>query len=437
MRNFLLGLLGARQADQRSFIIGESLSVAIAQIFGILLVLVLNISWVRFLGPREFGHYSFAQSWVNILAVVGSMGFGTANVRLIPKYLVGSRWGELAGLIRGSLGLTALMSLVVAGLFMLVVPKFYDTAQSSYFLVSGILIIPVSLLLVTSGTLKGFKKIFFAQCVSLVVRPLLMLLAIGLFTFLCKGGTSASWGIGINLFASICALVFLLFIIRPTLMKYVRGHVVCYQFKEWFSYSLPLVMIVGINVINNRIGVLAVGMHLGPEVTGQYAACLQISLLAGFGLVVVGMVAQPILSEQFTRNDFEQIGHTLRVTARGALFLSLPITLVIILAGKWVLNLMDESYVEAYPVLVVLTLGQVSSVLFGQVGTLLVMTDKQRSTMYILGASAMMHILLLVLLVPRMGIMGAGLSSGLVILFWNSLMSIVVLRKLGLRATAF
>ena len=83
------------------------------------------------------------------------------------------------------------------------------------------------------------------------------------------------------------------------------------------------------------------------------------------------------------------------------------------------------------------SLAKLISVLAGQVGTLLVMTDMQRSAMYILAGGAVIHLTLLVLLVPSYGVLGAGFASLLNGIFWNVAMSCVIWSKFKLRATAF
>lgn len=429
-------LLGGPQFDFRRFLVGESAKVGILQVSGLLLALGLNVVWVRFLGPDGFGHYSFALSWVNILAVVGSLGWGTANIRLIPRFRVEENWTELSGLLVVSLGSSLLVSSVVGLLYVLVIPRYYPHVPWLFHVGSGLLIVAVSLLLVATGTLKGFNKVVAAQFVSLLFRPLGMLVIIAMLNWTSVGNGLRFTGVGINFLASLAALLLLVSIIRRTAVGLDQKPGTRFHLSKWIGFSLPLVVIQGVNVLNNRLGVLAVGFFLSPEETGQFAACVQISLLAGFGLLVVGMVAQPVLSELFSRGDFRQIKMTLVLTARGALLLSVPVILIILIGGKWILGLMSPTFVAAYPVLLVLTTGQAIGVLAGQVGTMLVMTDNQRPAMYILSVGALIHLVLLFLLVPEMGLMGAGLAALLNGIYWNLAMSLVVWKKFGLRTTA-
>lgn len=436
MKVFLPEFLGGRQSGLQASILSGSVQVFAVQVVGLSLALALNIIWVRVLGPRDFGHYSFALSWVNILAVLGSMGWGTAVVRLIPKFRVEERLGELSGLMVGALATSAAGAMAIWGVYFVVVPRFYPGVPDLFHAITGALIIPVSLLLVASGIVKGFKNVVAAQFVHLVVRTLVMLGLVGLYGAASARQFSAVTGLVINLAASLVSLVVLLVFIRKFSRRYLAEFSREYNFRQWFRYSFPLLLIIGFNVLNNRVGILATGFYMSPESTGKYAACAQVSLLAGFGLLVVGMVAQPILSELFSQRNFEQISLTLKLTARGALLVTIPLAIGILVGGKWLLSFMSETYSEAFPILVVLTCGQIFSVLAGQVGTLLVMTDMQQKAMIILGLSCLFHVVLLYFLVPIYGMMGAAASAVITTIFWNTIMTVVVWRKFHLRATA-
>lgn len=70
----------------------------------------------RWMGPSEFGIYSFALAWMMLLAIPMSLGLPATNVRFIPQYLASGDFSATVGLIRASWWLTCGAGLLLAGI---------------------------------------------------------------------------------------------------------------------------------------------------------------------------------------------------------------------------------------------------------------------------------------------------------------------------------
>jgi len=419
-------------------LIHGSIWIFILNVCGMGLMFILNIVLARVLGAAQFGHYAFAISWISILAIAGTLGWDVAAVRIIPKLKVEEKYGQISGLIRGSLLMSTGTTIALVGM-VAIIGLIWVPGRLSWILVliAGTLTVILANLGVVSGVMKGLKLVVFSQAINMVVRPTLFLCGLGIFLLVDIGSLGPMHALLLNIGAALSCLLILLHHVRKRVGQSGEDNAWRSNARSWLGYALPMFVVVCVNVMFQRLGVVVVGFYLDPISTGQFAACTQISAFAGFGLLIAGVTVQPTLSELYSRGEIDAIRPILRWAARIALLLSLPVIVVILFYGDRILGLMSREFVPAHMVLKVLAMNQLICVVNGLVGTLLVMTDRQRTAGYILGSSAVVYSVLLFVLVPSHGILGAAYAGIVATIGWNSIMSLFVWRQLGVRTMAF
>ena len=115
---------------------------------------------------------------------------------------------------------------------------------------------------------------------------------------------------------------------------------------------------------------------------------------------------------------------------------SLPVFLFIFVWGEWVLGWFGDAFVSGYGILAVLCLGQMVISLTGPVGFLMSMTGYQRQAAWVIGATALLNIVLNALLISLMGMIGAAVATAIVISLRSIVLSVLVKKKLRISATA-
>jgi O-antigen/teichoic acid export membrane protein len=109
--------------------------------------------------------------------------------------------------------------------------------------------------------------------------------------------------------------------------------------------------------------------------------------------------------------------HKLRaflVTCRKWMFgLSLAGALVVLALGKPILWLFGESFVSGYPVMVALAAGLLIRSLAGPLQGLLVVAGQQNLAAVALGVATLANVVLNLLLIPRYGLLGAGVATAM------------------------
>jgi len=399
---------------------------------------LLQLFLARSLGASQFGIYIFVLTWFNILAVVAKFGLETTTVRFVAAYRVREEWGALRGLLQLSHRFVWVSSLLVALVAAGVVWQLGDRLEPELARTFWLCCVGLPLWAgqgLRASALQALRQVVRAQVPEQIVRPTLHAVLVGLL-LLCTAWTlSAPVVMALNLLAILVAFVLLTVWLRQCLPEGARSAAPVMELHKWRNVTLPLYVMAGTHLLMSQVDTVTVGMLVGTTEAGIYAVAARLAQLIVFGLTAINTVAGPMISQLHSTGRNEELQRVATVTSRGILAYSLPVCLVMMVGGKFMLSLFGPSFVAGYPVLVILTLGQLVNALTGSVGLILTMTGNQLEALRILVGSAALNVLLNALLVSRWGIIGAAVATGTCIAFQNLAMAYFVWKRLGLKTT--
>lgn len=413
-----------------------SLLAFIVQGLGAGLILLSEIIAARLLGVGEFGIYSMVAAWIYVLVLLGALGYNHALLRFVPAYSVHGDWASLRGVIRHAnawAGLAVLLITLCGAGLLWVLPL--DSAVVYPFAVA-LLALPFQVLSsLRQAVLRGMNSIGRALLPDYVLRPLVF---IGLLLV-------AAWGYGqvidaLTAFSFNLAAVLTAFMIgwywqHKTLPVNLKQFAPLYHDREWLRTAAPLWLLVGLTLISNRIDVIMLGMLSNKENVGVYTAASRVADVIVFGLVSANAVAAPMISRLHATGCREELQKMVRLTAKGIFCFTVPIALVVLIFGQWILGFFGREFIQGYEVLAILVAGQLVNALAGPVGSLLTMTGYQVQAAKMTAVAALLNLLLNLGLIPQLGIIGAAIATAVGIATWNLLMLRFVRKKLSLDAS--
>ncbi|MBW7998324.1 MAG: oligosaccharide flippase family protein [Candidatus Glassbacteria bacterium] len=400
---------------------------------------LIALAFARTLGAAGFGAYSFAITWIGVLSVPAILGFEGLLVREVAGYQSGERWGLLNGLILRSrqfaLGgsvCTVVAAAVLAWLFEGDLEEQMATAFSI-----GLLALPlVALVRVTQAALMGLHRVVPAQIPETVIQPCLLAIFFGIALVLPGVGVQAPLVVGLFGTAMLVALLVstaLWHALQPPDIKRAKPE---FATPEWLRSARTFTLISGIGVLGPSLGVIMLGSMAGAEATGIFGVASSAAALIALPLLAINAPLAPTISRIFTEGKREELQGLATKAARSALLLSLPVALVFIGLGHWVLLLFGAEFTDGYGVLVILSLAQVINAGMGSVGVLLQMTGHERDVARSLAIAVSFNVLANLFLIPLWGVNGAAVGAAGNLVIWNVLMAVTVHRKLGIRPTA-
>ena len=192
-----------------------------------------------------------------------------------------------------------------------------------------------------------------------------------------------------------------------------------YEMREWLKTAFGLLSVsVAQLILAGQTDIVIVGTVVSKAEAGHYAIANQIAGVLSMGTTAMSFVAAPSIAQYHRAGDRVALQRLLNRVRWTNLIPTLPALAFIAVAGRPLLGLFGPSFKEAYPVLLVLSAGGLQAAAGGSIaGFLLTMTGNERAGAGIIGAAAVVYLVLVAILAPLYGAMGVALSTVSAFLF--------------------
>lgn len=401
-----------------------------------LLGVALQIYLARALGPQGYGFYIYPLSWLAILLVFGRFGVDTATIRYVAAYLRQRKYAQLKGFLEYSNNLLLLSTVVTVGVVALVIevalPNL-DPALRAVFRMTYLLA-PVTLFIdIYEARSRALKRVFMAQAPKAVGRPVgyIVLLTVALITGVTL---SPAMAMAINVVASALTLAAARWIFLRLRPRELLAAAPASRSGEWVRTSAALVLSASFSMLLLQTDSVMLGLLIDTTATGLYASAVKIASLMVFPIVAVNYVLSPKIAELHASGDTSHLQRLVTLAARALLVVSVVAFIGIAGLGRPILGLFGLPFLTAYAPLLILASGQLVNSLAGSVGVLMTMTANQNVTAVVLGAAAVLNLVLNLLLIPPFGMHGAAVATASSTIVWNVLLTHQVWRRLGILA---
>jgi O-antigen/teichoic acid export membrane protein len=174
------------------------------------------------------------------------------------------------------------------------------------------------------------------------------------------------------------------------------------------------------------------GAYLGVEEVGIYSVALATAAFVPVLLKSVNAIFGPVISELHGKGELGMVARLYQTSTKWCGALTWPLVCVLLVYAEDLMRIFGEDFSRGGPALAALAMGQLVNVAVGPAGQLLIMTGHQRAEVWIQFAAAVLSIVTLLLLVPRLGILGAAVAFSLVLALANLLRLFFVFSILSL-----
>ena len=398
------------------------------------LLYLSQIVLARWMGGSEYGIYVAVWTWVLILGGLCNLGLNLAIIRLAPVYRETGELARLRGLIHGS----RLVSLAVGTLIMAVgilgLSLFKPYIDSHFVLPVYLALVCVPLYALTDvqdGIGRGNAWMGLALIPPYVLRPVLMLASMFVAVQLglemnaataAGGAIIATWGAGIVQTA----------LINKRLKDSIPAGAREYTFGPWLKTSLPLLVILGCELLMQNADVLVISHYMTPADVGIYFAAGKTMALIMFVHYAVGSAVANKFAALNARGDKESLRAFVKDAVNWTFWPSLAGAAIILALGKPLLWLFGPQFAAGYPVMCILVVGFLFRSSMGPAEFLLNMLGEQTLCATVLTAAAMLNVALNFALVPNFGLVGAAAATSISLMMAALMNSIVVWRRLDI-----
>ena len=404
------------------------------------LTLLLSAVVARIVGAAGYGAYAYAQTLVNLLAILACLGTDRLLVRLVATYHEQEQWGLIRGILRWSNRralATSLLIVVTATIVCYLSLPYSSQVARQTFLVSLLLLPLLALTTLRLSALQGMHYVLRGQLPETIFRPVLMLGLLAFIYFAFGSNLGAPAAASVNVVATGLAFLIGAKLLRDVLPPGIKTNSPQYREAEWMDHAQPLLLIQLLWVASTNIDTIILGALKGTEAVGFYAVANRGADLISFALVALNAPLSPMFARLWVRGEVEELQRVARLAAYVSLLLSLPVALTLSIHGSWFMTLFGLPFPQAKTVFIILSTGHIVNVMIGLVGLLLIMSGHEREAAKGFVVSIIIQSLLCVLLIQPWGIIGAAVARSCGLLVWNLLLLRTAYNKLSINPTVF
>tara|TARA_R110002012_G_scaffold74542_3_gene188947 strand:- start:5296 stop:6621 length:1326 start_codon:yes stop_codon:yes gene_type:complete len=372
------------------------------KVLRLLIALSVGVWVTRYLGPEQFGILSYAQSFVGIFAALSSLGLNDIIIRELVKnqdkrnLILGSSFGLQ------TLGSTIIMLLLTISIyyndnepltnriiiilgvltfinsFNVIASYFHSQVKSKFYAMAGLVGVIISALLKVYLILGNYSLIYFVYVLAFDV----IFLVSGLIWFYSKSGESLlrwkfSWSIA----------------------------------KDLLKDAWPLILSGIIISIYMKIDQVMIKEFLGNGEVGQYSAAVRLSEAWYFIPTIICSSLFPAIINAKLKDDTLYMDRLQRLYNL-MVVLGAVIILPVLTLSDWMIQLLyGEAFQRSAGVLDIHILGSVFVFLGVANQKWFISENYQAYNIICLGAGMLVNIVLNVIMIPKMGIMGAAYAT--------------------------
>jgi len=403
----------------------------VLKIMGAGFAFFLQIIIARQFGASGAGTYFLALTVTIFAASIVRLGMDNPVTRFVATHVLANEFGKVLGVVTLASRVTFLVSTVVATIIYFLAEhisnNLFDKPQLSLPLkYMAIIIIPLAMSVIYAKALQGLKKTSETVLILGFFTPLIA--CFGLYVVKPKIGILGAviiYGVAV-----VTTMVFASFRWYQARKNW-KHEKLEYPKKVLFEASWPLFGAVFIEQLIHVFPFMVLGVWATINDVGLFAIAQRTSGIVGLLLVAANVVLAPKMAELFKMKDMLALA---KITRYGGLIVTgvaSPVIFTFLVFPKWVMGLFGGEFVEAWLLLVIMSVGQLVNLMTGSVAFLLMMTGHERIHLYVNLIAAMLSISLSLLLIPYLGAVGAAISSAVPLIVVNLLRTYFVKKKLG------
>ena len=433
----------ARLIARIKAILGERSDSRLAQLFAgkvflvrvasALLALASQVLLARWMGSFEFGIYIYVWTWVLMIGALSDAGLSSAARRFIPEYtgiksfdllrgfLSGSRWlafgvATAVGAV-GAVGVTAIAPYLDQ---FTVVPLYLACAT-----------IPIyGLVQVQAGIAQSYDWPNLALMPFYIWRQITLTALMGA-AYLFGAPTGAVTAMIVAVVTTWAVTIGQLIVLDRRLKNSVPGGPKRYEVKTWFATSLPIFVAEAFYLLLTYVDILALENLRSPDDVAVYYAGARLLAIVAFVYFAISGATTHKFTEYHVSGDKARLVAFFAETVRWTFWPSLAICVLILALGKPLLSLFGAGFERGYPVMFILAVGMLARAAVGPAERLLNMLGERKQCALIYAAAFAINLVLCVILIPRIGIEGAGAATSAALVVESILLYFVAKRRLG------
>lgn len=402
-----------------SFLLKKSFLALTIRFSSFIASYLLTFSIARLYGASVVGTYALAYTLLQIMAILSLFGLDNLIVRSLASAPDENKFSIIKSTYIHSLIIVVSFALIISVLSYVLsdfisTEVFHKPQFASHFRISCLALIPFVSVLLHAACFRGMKNMTGFSIFRLLI-PLFTALLI-IFFFYANKKISPVQSLMISVIF-LCAISFIAW------FRFARLSGVHYEIKnkslKILYQSYPMLITGSVFFILGWVDNICIGIFKTERDLGIYDIAFKIAAASAIVLAAFNAIQAPVFAELYAKSEKKKLRSIVQSSTRIMFYITFPLTLLVCLFPEVILGIFGDEFKEASLSLIILSIGSFINVSSGSVGILLQMTGRQRQYNNIVLIGAGINIGLNILLIPRMGILGAAIASATSKIFQN------------------
>jgi O-antigen/teichoic acid export membrane protein len=397
------------------------------------LALVSQVFLARWMGSFEFGIFIYAWTWVLMIGALSDLGLSSAARRFIPEYAENKALDRLRGFLAGARWLSVAIASVIGAIGALGVwllsPHLDQYSVAPLYLACAV--IPIYGLVQTqAGIAQSYDWPNLALMPFFVWRQLAMTALMGA-AYLMGAPTGAVIAMIVAAVTTWAVTLGQMVVLNRRLKKKVPAGPATYEPRVWIATSFPIFIVEGFYLLLTYVDILALEHYRSPDEVAVYYAGARLLAIVAFVYFAIAGATTHKFTEYHVAGDGKRLASFFAETIKWTFWPSLAVCAGILAFGKPLLGLFGENFESGYLVMFILSVGMLARAAVGPAERLLNMLGERKQCAAIYAGAFTINLVLCIVLIPRMGIEGAGISTSTALVLESICLYLVAKRRLG------
>ncbi len=421
-KNRLLKYITDKMEDAhlKELLKGSSIFI-VFKFFGLITAYTFTLLITRNLGADAMGIFALSFTVLQITSALGRLGLDTALIRFVAEYSSQGRKDLVKEIYLKTVKIVIPFGIFLSVLMFFSSPYlakyiFNKEHLSEYFRIASFAILPMVLVFINSGSLRGLKKIKEFSFLHNVSIYLFAIIILALFLLSTKGEhiPLISYVLAV---AIVCVLSTILWLRSSKLTSLPDQDSI--KLRDLLNVSMPMLLSGLLFFIMAWTDTIMLGMFRTEGEVGVYNIAFRVASLISITMFAINSIAAPKFAEFYGKGDMKGLGRIAQQSTKLIFWTSLPVLLIILLFPSFILGLFGEEFKTGIYALLFLAFGKFIYAIMGSSAFILQMTGRQKALQHIVLITTAMNIVLNAVLIPKYGIRGAAFASMISIFFWN------------------
>lgn len=413
-------------------VIKKSVSSTIVKVAGMLVGLGVSIFLGRRIGAEGLGVLNLVDRVINLLIIVSLFGMRQVIIKEIAiahnrndKIHVGNVIFT-SSIINGLLSVGLSIVIVLLSPF-LIENVFHEPRLKWPLIIALVAMTPQVFSRIFSSALVGYRKIWQSNLVEQTLSSVIVALILTGFWLSDKPITilNSALAYGIARFAVMFSV--------GTYWKKISG--INTKKQKLISAQLlktakPLFLVSVTFVVASNADVIMLGWLGNSEMVGLYSIAARVALLTSFFLQVTNAAISPKIAALYEEGKKYEMEKMVQSVTLGLVGIASFAVLIIVLFGKTILSIWGIEFQAAYPLLIILSIGQFFNIGTGASGLILMLCGLEKTQAWISSVFVVLNLILNYFLIKKYGALGAAIATSLTVSLDN--LSRVIFAKIKL-----